>query len=376
MYTNVWYVAARSSELKNKPLHVKMLGTDFVLFRDQEGKPACLSNACPHRGASLSNGSCNEHGMVVCPFHGWQFDREGNCGKIPSVGEDDPQTAAPGVKTDHYPAVEKHGLIWTFLGDEPDQAEPIFELPELKDPSFTYIEHDVIFESNFHLAKFSNLDYVHLPIVHGIKFEDQENPFQPPPHQVKRTDYGLTAFIQTEATYSKGEWENVREKGTQVKSVLKYFMAGQTLRGEVEIGAVGSRRFNCFYEFSTPIDQTTTMMRYYFFRNFMTQKDMDSVALERNLKNILQDKEIAEAQVPRAGPDGMPTIVGKHEDTILKVYWELMHEMRDKGWQIDNKKWQALVASGEYCVVPSIARKVNPKGWQYPSIPRLESTNG
>ena len=352
-----------------------MLGTNFVLFRDKKGLPACLSNACPHRGASLSNGSCNQQGMVVCPFHGWQFDREGNCTKIPSIGDDDPQTAAPGVKTDYYPTVEKHGLIWVFLGDEPEAAEPIFELPELEDPNFTYIEHDVIFESNFHLAKFSNLDYVHLPIVHGIKFEDQENPFQPPSHTVERTDYGLTAFIQTEATYSEGEWENVREKGTQVKSVLKYFLAGQTLRGEVEIGAVGSGQFNCFYEFSTPINQTTTMMRYYFFRNFMTQKDMDSFALERNLKNIFQDKEIAEAQVPRAGPDGMPTIVGKYEDTILKVYWELMHEMRDKGWQINNKKWQELIADGEYCVIPSIARKNNPEGWEYPPIPRLKATN-
>ena len=376
MYTNIWYVATRSSELEDKPLHTQMLGTNFVLFRDKEGIPACLSNACPHRGASLSNGSCNQQGMVVCPFHGWQFDREGNCTKIPSIGDDDPQTAAPGVKTDYYPTVEKHGLIWVFLGDEPEAAEPIFELPELEDPNFTYIEHDVIFESNFHLAKFSNLDYVHLPIVHGIKFEDQENPFQPPSHTVERTDYGLTAFIQTEATYSEGEWENVREKGTQVKSVLKYFLAGQTLRGEVEIGAVGSGQFNCFYEFSTPINQTTTMMRYYFFRNFMTQKDMDSVALERNLKNIFQDKEIAEAQVPRAGPDGMPTIVGKHEDTILKVYWELMHEMRDKGWQINNKKWQELIADGEYCVIPSIARKNNPEGWEYPPIPRLKATNG
>ena len=375
MYTNIWYVAARSSELEDKPLHTQMLGTNFVLFRDKEGIPACLSNACPHRGASLSNGSCNQQGMVVCPFHGWQFDREGNCTKIPSIGDDDPQTAAPGVKTDYYPTVEKHGLIWVFLGDEPEAAEPIFELPELEDPNFTYIEYDVIFESNFHLAKFSNLDYVHLPVVHGIKFEDQENPFQPPSHKVERTDYGLTAFIQTEATYSEGEWENVRAKGTQVKSVLKYFLAGQTLRGEVEIGAVGSGQFNCFYEFSTPIDQTTTMMRYYFFRNFMTQKDMDSVALERNLKNIFQDKEIAEAQVPRAGPDGMPTIVGKHEDTILKVYWELMHEMRDKGWQIDHKKWQELIADGEHCVVPSIARKNSPEGWEYAPIPRLKATN-
>ena len=107
----------------------------------------------------------------------------------------------------------------------------------------------------------------------------------------------------------------------------------------------------------------------------MKQKDMDSVALERNLQNIFQDKEIAEAQVPKAGPDSMPTIVGKHEDTILKVYWELMHEMRDKGWQIDYKKWQGLIADGEYCVVPSIARKTNPEGWQYTPIPRLKASN-
>ena len=371
MYTNLWYVAARSSDLKNQPLYVKMLGSDFVLFRDKAGNPACLSNACPHRGSSLSDGSCNEEGMIVCPFHGWQYDNKGRCRKIPSIGSDNPEKVTPGAKIDHYPAVDKYGLIWAFLGDQPEQAVPIFDIPELDDPSYTYVEYDVVFESNFHLAKFSNLDYVHLPIVHGIKFEDQENPFQPPPHQVKKTDYGLTAFIQTEATYSEGEWEDVREKGTQVKSVLKYFIAGQTLRGEVEIGAIGSGKFNCFYEFSTPIDQTSTMMRYYFFRNFMTEKENDPIALERNLKNIFEDKDIAEAQVPKSGPDGMSPIVGLHEDTIVKVYWEIMHEMKTKGWQIDQKKWREMIANSNYCVVPSVARKTNPEGWAYPEIPRL-----
>lgn len=373
MYTNVWYVAARTEELKDKPLHVKMLGSDFVLFRDNEGNPACLSNACPHRGASLANGSCGEDREIICPFHGWQFNGEGTCTRIPAVGDDDPQTNAPGVKIDSYPTIEKQGLIWTFLGDEPDQAKPILDIPELDDPEYTVVSDDVIFESNFHLAKFSNLDYVHLPIVHGIRFEDQENPYQPPPHTVERTDYGMTAFIETESTYSKGAWSNVREEGTKVKSILKYFIAGQTLRGQVEIGAIGSGQYNCFYEFSTPIDRTRTMMRYYFFRNFMTQKDMDKIALKRNLKNIYQDKVIAEAQVPKVGPDGMPTIVGKHEDTIIKVYWELMHEMRDKGWQIDYKAWNKLIEDGEHCVVPSVARKTHPEKWQYPSIPRINS---
>ena len=136
-------------------------------------------------------------------------------------------------------------------------------------------------------------------MVHGIRFEDQDNPYRPPPHTVKRTDYGLTAHIETDSTPSEGEWEGIREEGTRVRSILKYFVAGATLRGEVEIGAIDSGQFNAFYEFSTPITQTSTMMRYYFFRNFMTDKKMDEFALERNLKNIYEDKTIAEAQEPK-----------------------------------------------------------------------------
>jgi len=374
MYTNVWYVAARSSDLLDEPLYVQMLGSDFVLFRDNKGTPVCLNNVCPHRGASLANGSLSKEGLIACPFHGWEFNGLGQCIRMPSIGNEDPKKAAPGVKIDSYPTKEKHGLIWTFLGDDLENANPIFDIPEMNDPSYTVLEHDVVFESNFHTAKFSNLDYVHLPVVHGIKFEDQDNPYRPPPHVVEKTDYGLTAHIETDSTPSEGKWEGIREKGTRVKSILKYFTAGATLRGEVEIGAINSGQFNAFYEFSTPITQTSTMMRYYFFRNFMTDKKMDDFALERNLKNIYEDKAIAETQEPKYGPNDMPNIVGRHEDTILKVYWELMHEMRDKGWQIDNKKWNQMTTEGKYCVMPSIDRKNSNEKWGYPMIPRLKNT--
>ena len=50
-----------------------------------------------------------------------------------------------------------------------------------------------------------------------------------------------------------------------------------------------------------------------------------------------------------------------------------MHEMRDKGWQIDYKEWNKLIEDGEHCVVPSAARKTHPEKWQYPSIPRINS---
>jgi len=74
MYTNVWYVAARSADLIDKPLYVKMLGSDFVLFRDKKGNAVCLNNVCPHRGASLANGTLSEEGYISCPFHGWEFN--------------------------------------------------------------------------------------------------------------------------------------------------------------------------------------------------------------------------------------------------------------------------------------------------------------
>jgi len=38
MFINFWYVAAESSEVTYKPVKTKMLGQEFVLWRDKAGK--------------------------------------------------------------------------------------------------------------------------------------------------------------------------------------------------------------------------------------------------------------------------------------------------------------------------------------------------
>src|SRR3546814_8078941 len=87
MLINNWYVASEASEVvMGSPRKVRMLGFDFVLFRDGTGRVACLSDVCIHRGASLSKGRC-EGDRVACPFHGWEFDGEGRCQKIPALGD-------------------------------------------------------------------------------------------------------------------------------------------------------------------------------------------------------------------------------------------------------------------------------------------------
>jgi len=46
MYIDFWCVTAESHDFIDEPVHSRMLGQDFVLFRDREGDAQCLSNIC------------------------------------------------------------------------------------------------------------------------------------------------------------------------------------------------------------------------------------------------------------------------------------------------------------------------------------------
>ena len=48
-----WHPIAYSSEVKDLPLRVSVLGEDLVLFRDLSGRVGLLQWRCTHRGASL-----------------------------------------------------------------------------------------------------------------------------------------------------------------------------------------------------------------------------------------------------------------------------------------------------------------------------------
>jgi len=376
MFTNVWYIAARSEELTNKPMKVQLLGCDFVLYRDPDGKAVCLSNVCPHRGASLAQGSCKDDGSIACPYHGWQFNGSGSCTQILSRKDEDPNSVAPGVKIDAYPTQEKYGFIWAFLGDEPETAAPIVEIPEFEDESFRSGTHSEIWQTNYHWAKFANLDLVHLPVVHGIKFQNQENPYAPPPFELTETDHGFTNVYYPSAGIRKGgEWEKLREDGEAqtVESVLRFHISGLLLHGKVEIGGVGSGMHNIFYEFSTPIDEQTTAMHYIFFRNFMLDPAIDPEHVKRNLANVHQDKAIAEAQQPKIAPTG-PEPNGLYttdEDSQIQLYWKQMAKLRERGWQIDQVAWAQAKQDGRYRVIPSPLRRKDPKGWVHDPVPRF-----
>ena len=69
-----------------QPKRVKILGEDLVAFRDSDGRPGLIANACPHRGAPLMFGR-NEECGIRCVYHGWKFDVEGNIIDMPAEPE-------------------------------------------------------------------------------------------------------------------------------------------------------------------------------------------------------------------------------------------------------------------------------------------------
>ena len=118
MFINFWYVAGRADEISDQPLKRRMLGQDFVLFRDRQGKAHCLSNTCVHRGGSLAGGKVKGD-CVQCPYHGWEFNGDGVCQRIPSLGS---QAGIPArARVDAYPTEERYGLVFAFLGDLPEE---------------------------------------------------------------------------------------------------------------------------------------------------------------------------------------------------------------------------------------------------------------
>src|SRR5437763_16877718 len=112
-----WHPVATATDLAREVvLPVRLLGEDLALFQTEQGKLGVVAQRCPHRGASLVYGIPEEDGLR-CAYHGWCFDRSGQCIEQPAEPGD--STFKERIKIPAYPVQELGGLIWTYLGPEP-----------------------------------------------------------------------------------------------------------------------------------------------------------------------------------------------------------------------------------------------------------------
>lgn len=116
---NIWYVALWSEALAPGQLVSRtILNEPIVFFRKEDGTVAAITDRCSHRFAPLSMGKIMPGDRVQCIYHGLEFGADGACVKNPHGNCTIP--AAAHLKS--YPVVEKHSLIWIWMGDK--QADP------------------------------------------------------------------------------------------------------------------------------------------------------------------------------------------------------------------------------------------------------------
>ena len=165
-----WQPVALADELAGeRPVRpVRLMGQDFVLFRDEHGKLGLLDRDCPHRGADLAYGRV-EDGGLRCPFHGWLFDASGNCLQTPAEPEGSRLCGA--IKQKSYPVVERAGIIFAYLGEGEPPAFPAFDC--FVAPDSHVFAFKGLFECNWLQALEVGIDPAHASYLHRF-FEDED----------------------------------------------------------------------------------------------------------------------------------------------------------------------------------------------------------
>ncbi|HEY7319427.1 MAG TPA: Rieske 2Fe-2S domain-containing protein [Candidatus Binatia bacterium] len=115
----------RGSRLKGAPVKVRLLGEEFVLFRDGGGELGLLELHCSHRGTSLEFGRVEDQGIRCC-YHGWLYDRRGKCLEQPAEPEE--STFKDRIQHPAYHAQEAGGLVFVYIGPEPIPLLPGYDL--------------------------------------------------------------------------------------------------------------------------------------------------------------------------------------------------------------------------------------------------------
>jgi phthalate 4,5-dioxygenase len=158
-----WMPALLSSDLKpdGDPKRLRLLGEDYVAFRDSDGRVGVLEEQCCHRGSSLMLGR-NEDGGLRCIFHGWKYAIDGTILDTPNVSD---PSFRERLRQKAYPAREAGDVIWVYLG-EPAQEPPFREYEYMRLPASQRMVLRLDLDCNYLQVVEGGLDSSHVGILH------------------------------------------------------------------------------------------------------------------------------------------------------------------------------------------------------------------
>lgn len=203
-----WYPVYYLDDLdKSQPNKFTLLGQDLVIWWDRQADCwRAFADQCPHRLAPLSEGRIAEDGLLECPYHGWAFQGDGTCDRIPQQLPDQVAHRSKRACVPALPTTEAQGLLFIYPG-QTDLApqvpvpiiEPLTEAPEQWICLNTF--RDLPYDA---LTLLENvLDSSHLPFTHHRSVGNRANAA---PVELEVLSSGKEGF--------RGFWAEGPRKGT------------------------------------------------------------------------------------------------------------------------------------------------------------------
>lgn len=298
---NAWYVAARSAEVQQSLMPVKLLGEPVVLFRAPDGGVVALEDACPHRKLPLSMGRLLGD-RIECGYHGLTFDCAGACVRAPALARI-PRAA----RVHSYPVEERYGLVWIWMG-EASLADPaqLFHVAEWGDPAWGLNEGDAMTVACNYLYVTDNLlDPSHVAWVHPGSFGNAA--CEAEPLKTVATDEGVTVsrwmrdvdvapfyakFVRFAGRCDRKQHYEVRFPSHAIIKAI--FTPSGTGTDD------GPPHEHVFlmnsYNFMTPVDESHTRYFWFQMRNFDQQNEAVSRQFNEDVRHAFdEDRVILEA---------------------------------------------------------------------------------
>lgn len=312
-----WHPIAKADDVTEDPQGFRLLGEGIVAYRDSDGVVA-LRDRCAHRGVALSTG-CMRDGLLMCPYHGWQYDRSGRVAVIPSLPPGSPRPAQ--AATDCYHTSEAYGLAWVAL-EEPATSLPPWPDDDWDSPDWhVFLVDTWVWKTSAGRVIENAADFSHFNFVHEGFTELADGPVITP-FDVSTVEGGLTYSYDDSVllrTYTLHLPFTLHDR----KSVVAEG-GGRTWseKGESKPGDVTTITF-----VASPIDEAETLIFVFLSRNHSFDKpDQDfSTGFDEIME---QDRVVVEAQHPAQLPvDPLEELHLKVPDAASIAYRRLMREL-------------------------------------------------
>jgi phthalate 4,5-dioxygenase len=258
LFRRYWNPACLSEELPENdgaPIRIRLLSEDLIAYRDSDGKVGLIDAFCPHRRAPMFFARNEECGLR-CVYHGWKFNRDGNCVDMPSEPADSLFKAK--VRITAYPTWEAGGIVWAYLGPE-TELPPYPDYEYLRAPGTHRHVSKTMQSCNYLQALDGGVDTSHSSFLHnedltsdgGLRARDGA-----PKIELEKTDYGFT-YVGT---------RDVGEDGRYCR-VYHYILPTVQVRGFVTKWASAEQHETptIHGHFWVPIDDETTWMYNYMY---------------------------------------------------------------------------------------------------------------